>query len=247
MNTMIRNLDQKDALKANIVWRVCLLIVVLGYVNACASSAELVVASNEDVALGRGEGAVERVSGVSLMVRAGVWPGWKIRDDVTALRVTVTNDSARALQLRYDSFVLVAENGATYRALPPFEVRGTALSNQLVVEEPRFARRGFYLAPHHEYYFLENSTTSRNFYYDPIYYDRYYSYWRERALPTQKMLSLALPEGVVEPDGEVEGFLYFEPVNPEEERVTFRFDLIDADSEKSFAEVRVDFLVQGSF
>lgn len=62
---------------------------------------------------------------------------------------------------------------------------------------------------------------------DPLYYGNYGSSWARIPLPSQKMINEALPEGVLNHNGELEGFLYFQPVDPDDRQVTFRAALVD--------------------
>jgi hypothetical protein len=57
------------------------------------------------------------------------------------------------------------------------------------------------------------------------------------------MIAEVLPEGVLEPGGRVEGFLYFERVDPQAPRVRFRADLTSADTGEVFGEVSIPFTV----
>jgi hypothetical protein len=58
------------------------------------------------------------------------------------------------------------------------------------------------------------------------------------------MLEQALPEGVVESDGSVSGFLYFPAVGKREEQVTFEMKLVDAKTAETFGTARIPFLVK---
>ncbi len=83
------------------------------------------------------------------------------------------------------------------------------------------------------------------FSFDSEYYGFYNDYWRNIELPTQEMLDRALPEGSLEDGGRVEGFVYFEKVDPDQvERVVFRFDLIDAQTGGIFGTLSIPFVVK---
>ena len=60
-------------------------------------------------------------------------------------------------------------------------------------------------------------------------------------LPTQDMLVRAIPEGVLQPGGTVDGFLYFETVPKGVESVTFTYQLHDANSRESLGTVQIPF------
>jgi hypothetical protein len=67
----------------------------------------------------------------------------------------------------------------------------------------------------------------------------------EIELPTADMISMALPEGVLDPAGRITGFLYFEDVEDLDiASVDFTINLINADSGTQFGTVRLPFVVQ---
>ena len=82
------------------------------------------------------------------------------------------------------------------------------------------ARSGAYLPPPHEYL------------------DSYYGRWSSVELPTQRMLSVALMQGMLGPNERESGFVYFERVSPDEETVTLNLDVVDP---KSGKRTRLDF------
>jgi hypothetical protein len=61
------------------------------------------------------------------------------------------------------------------------------------------------------------------FAFDPYFYDRY-ERWRP-SFPTDVMVERAPPEGVLNAGGWVSGFLYFDRVDPEAERLTLHADV----------------------
>jgi hypothetical protein len=79
--------------------------------------------------------------------------------------------------------------------------------------------------------------------FDWAYYDRYYPVWSV-SLPTEDMLEMAIPEGVLEPQGRISGFLYFPRVNPDAERVVFQAALVSARTGEEFGAVEVPFVVE---
>lgn len=81
------------------------------------------------------------------------------------------------------------------------------------------------------------------FAWDPLYYRDYVPYWKRIPLPTQQMINEALPEGVLGDDGRLEGFLYFQPVDPDELQVAFRAELVDAESGETFDTASISFTV----
>jgi hypothetical protein len=108
--------------------------------------------------------------------------------------------------------------------------------------EHRFDHEGFMIAPHFRDYYPGWTTWPGAYPYDPFYYNSLYAYWPEK-LPTQDMLSKALPEGAVQNNGKVSGFVYFKGIGNSESSVTFAMNLVDATDGKSLGEVNVPFAV----
>ena len=196
------------------------------------------------------ETAVERVNGVRMTAETGAWDGLaRVTTEVTPIRVTIENGSSAPIRLRYDEFALVNPQGRRYAALPPYGVEGSVEDPVLVdaydpVTTPGFAYSGFSVALYYGSVYPTLTPYAGSFGYDPLYYDRYYTAYRDVELPTQEMVREALPEGVIDPGGRVSGFLYFERVPPSAPRVRFRADLANAQSGETFGEITIPFVVE---
>ncbi|MDT0631680.1 hypothetical protein RQM47_02885 [Rubrivirga sp. S365] len=196
------------------------------------------------------ETAVEVVDGVRMTAETGAWDGLaRVKTEVTPLRVTIENGSRLPVRLRYDDFTLVSPQGGRYAALPPYGIEGDVADPVLVdayapVTAPGFAYSGFTVAPYYASVYPTLTPYAGSFGYDPLYYNRYYTAYREIALPTEEMVREALPEGVIDPGGRVSGFLYFERVPPSAPRVRFRADLVDARTGETFGEISIPFVVE---
>lgn len=196
------------------------------------------------------ETAVDRVNNVRMTVESGTWPGLaRVKTEVTPLRVTISNGSNVPIRLRYNEFALVNPQGQRYSALPPYGVEGDVTDPTLVdaynpVTAPGFSYSGFRVAPYYSTVYPTITPYSGAFYYDRPYYDRYYTVYRDIELPTEEMVELALPEGVLDPGGNVSGFLYFERVDSSAPRVRFRADLSNAQTGNTFGEVSIPFVVE---
>jgi hypothetical protein len=195
------------------------------------------------------ETAVDRVEGVRMTAESNAWPGIAtVAREVTPIRVTIENGSQMPVRLRYSEFALVSPTGTRYSALPPYGVEGSVDDARLVetyapVTSPAFRATGFRVAPYYSSVYPTYTPYSGSFGYDRYYYDRYATVYRDIALPTEEMVSRVLPEGVIDPGGSVDGFLYFVRVDPAAPRVRFRADLVDADTGREFGEVSIPFVV----
>jgi hypothetical protein len=186
---------------------------------------------------GPGQAAIAEAGGVRIVASADAWRGDPESLDriVTPMLVRVENDGTVAVQVRYEDFALVAEDGRRFAAIPPFNVRGVVSTpNRGLYPVYAFGVSPFY--PH-------LAVAPGIFPFDPFYYDAYWPYWyRWVNLPTGDMVQKALPEGVLQPGGRTTGFLYFEDVD-KARRVTFEARLPVRDSADRTVSVTIPFLV----
>lgn len=225
---------------------------------SCASEPSLTPAPDATIVENDGVAAQAVTENITLTAEAGAWrTGVDIEQAVTPLKVTIENGSDRNLSVRYSEFGLVTETGNRYAALPPYGVRGSITEPVMTKKYPPLSPVGFHhsrfrIAAHYSFIYPTLSPyASSRIYYDPYYYRHYYPYWRRSRvrveLPTPEMLRRALPEGVLEAGGELEGFLYFEkiPGSVAGERVRFHADLLDAMTGERFATLHIPFVASG--
>ena len=80
--------------------------------------------------------------------------------------------------------------------------------------------------------------------YDSQYYDKYANAWPADWMPSGEMLSWALPEGVLNSAGWVEGFVYFQRVDKNAGLVRFEASLAVADHPSNqLAKVAIPFVI----
>jgi hypothetical protein len=211
-------------------------------VTGCASTPELVPAPGAQPAPpGPGKGAVGTVDGVRVIARSDAWSGFPPHlDRVTPILVTIENEGKTPLRIRYNEFTLIAPaTGASYAAIPPFDIRGTEV-------EPitTLGYSGFWVAPYYAPYYPGLRPYYGAFPFDHYYYDQYFPAWIDISLPTGDMVQKALPEGVLDPGGRVTGYLYFQNVKREERVVNFTAELMNASTGASFGTVRIPFEVE---
>lgn len=220
------------------------------FIAGCSTQrTQLDPAPSANQAAGMMDAAVNIVDGVRVVAQSQAWPGMtEVKREVTPLRIVLENNGAMPVRIRYDHFTLVGPQGERFAALPPYGVEGSVQEPTLVegydpVTAPTFEYSNFYVAPYYASAYPTLDTYADPFYYDPVYHDRYYTAWESIALPTEEMVAEVLPEGVLEPGGRVEGFLYFEHVAPDAPRVRFRADLTNAETGEVFGEVSIPFTV----
>jgi hypothetical protein len=111
-----------------------------------------------------------------------------------------------------------------------------------VVAAPQFHANRFFIAPRFAPIYPGIATWPYFYPYDGSYYDRFYGSWPV-ALPTTDMVNQALPEGVIESQGSISGFLYFQKVSSREQRVRFLMRLVDANGQRPFGDAVVPLVV----
>jgi hypothetical protein len=147
------------------------------------------------------------------------------------------------VRIAYEQLSLVGESGMRYAALSPLtadpqvpvgaaqqpgaiEVQPAAYGYRYRVGPRYHQHHRFYVAPGYQWYYPGYPAWG-----SPWPYSYYYGagpYIWPRSLPTDDMMAESLPEGVLEPGGRVDGFVYFQSVAHREERLRFDFKLADA-------------------
>lgn len=194
----------------------------------CAS-AVLIPAPDARVTPGDPETVYDAVGGVRVSVRADAWQGDpSVLGHVQAIRITIDNRSEFPVRVQYGDFALVRSDGRRYPALPPFRVEGELMSPMLApgfpsIATPAFSYRRFYIASYFSPLYPGIPVYRRSYlFYDPAYYAFWYADFQRAVRPSIEVLAMALPEGVIEPDGRVTGFLYFRRVDTKDTALTFR-------------------------
>ena len=207
--------------------------------TACATRGRLVpLKGKSSTVTVAAEGAAK---GITVEVRPNAWSGVPERlRKVTPVLVIIENQHSERIRLRYNEFTLKAADGREYHALPPFDIKGT----QVRTLSPAFPIRRFLLAPYQSTFFPGWPRFQGAFAYDPLYFQTYYTAFRRHRLPTSDMLVRALPEGVLDTQGKITGFLYFENIDPDVTKIDFVAQMMSADREGQVAEVRVPFDVR---
>lgn len=175
----------------------------------------------QTVPAGRITGASAAVAGVTVMAWPDAWSAAprSLPVIVTPFLVTIDNAGTVPLRVRHDDFQLVSGDGRRLVARGPYEVTGYATER---APYPMYAGPGFGLYRWHRWGWGPLGDP----FWDAPYYP-YYDPWVRVPLPTADMVAMALPETVVPPGGRVTGFLYFDHVGRDAERVSFTAQLAD--------------------
>lgn len=223
------------------------------------TTAVLVPGPNARTVPGESTVAYAESQGVRLWIDGAAWRSdpLDLGNTLTPIKVVLENDSGHSLRLSWRDMTLTGAGGFRYRALAPMpgdedQAKPTSalpLGGEVVAAAghggvtirvrppaPRFHHHRFFVARPYVRLYPGFPVWPRLFFYDPYYYAGYS--WRP-GLPTDDMLAEALPEGVAETGGNVQGFVYFPRVTGRETLVQFQLQLIDADDGKAFGSITV--------
>lgn len=173
--------------------------------------------------------AVARTDGVAIVADGTRWEYFPadLEQVLTPMYVELRNETGHEIAVRLRDFRIVTDRGEVYQAMPVHAVPDEGpLRTNADLGGPLEPYQRFTFAPH----------------YGPVYgpgVDYYDGAWSEGwgvgpyhapgswrpDLPTEPMIRHALPEGVLEPGGEVAGFLYFEKVDDDARRITLNAQL----------------------
>lgn len=188
---------------------------------------------------------VREVADVTVVASFDAWAGeLAVPEAVTPVRLRVENEGRLSVLVQYESMSLVAADGTTHSAIPPFELEGDLEKRRAVAvpdTSPRWTSEGFFVTHAYDPLFDDAfEVWKEEVYSDPRHYDYYHSHWSGEEMPTANMLSLALPEGVIDEGGFVQGFVYFEKLDGDEP-VTFRMQLRSASGYR-FGSIQLPFV-----
>ena len=202
--------------------------------------------------------AFSESQGVRVSVNGDAWNGdpFNLPEVLTPLHVSIENGGQVPLRLAYRDFALVGQSGMRYSALSPLNIESqlprSSLNGGAQLQTvatyaaprrtaPRFHSRRFYVAPHYGYFYPGYPLWASPFPYSSWGMTAYS--WPQ-SLPTEDMISEALPEGVLEPGGHVDGFVYFQGVTRREDKVKFDLKLVDGQTNEPIGEAVVPLVVR---
>jgi len=201
-----------------------------GVLLGCSSTEQtLRPAQDARLVAGMDNAAFAASDGVQIIAQTSAWPGnAPITAKVTPVHVKITNDGALPIRVQYQDFALVASDDKRFVAIPPLQTEGVVRQHVIGPIAPRFTHSGFMVAPYYAYAYPGIAAYAGPFPYDDVYYDTHYDYWADVQLPTAEMVAWALPDGVLDHGGTLDGYLYFQNIPDSEHQVQFRAQLMTA-------------------
>lgn len=172
-------------------------------------------------------GAVSSAAGVDIVTMTPDFPGIvDIESAVTPMKVNITNNGNQPVRIRYADFKLTAPDGSSYAALPLYKI-DSSVSTSLPalgyspIADPAFRWNRFRVAPYYAGLYPGMPWYRGGFYGRPYGWGYYDDSFVNVDLPTPEMRKNVLPEGVLDPGGSLEGWLYFQKVPTSKKTVTF--------------------------
>lgn len=203
----------------------------------------LVPASSARIVPDAPTAAYSVAEGVRCSANVGAWNGREneIPSFVVPVKVRIKNTSGQPIRVLYEDFALIGRKGRTYHPVPVLPVDAGA-RKRIPSLNPIYASSKFFVAPgfHDVYATLEPWTTPLPR--DEHLYDQLYSRWGKQ-LPALDVLRVALPEGVLDDDGVVTGYLFFESPLDKEDRVTFEATFGGGDGRTTVASIEIPFMI----
>lgn len=227
------------------IWLAVLLGV--GLAGGCATGgAYLRPAPTANLAPRGRNAAVGEAAGVRIVANGNAWHGNPINlgSVITPVRVRIDNTSAVPVQIRYRDFHLTA-GGFASAALPPYRIRTVAnVGRRYGLLIPGFAYSHFFIAPYYAPFYRWRFRMWRGpFAWNPGWYAGYYANWNVAPrLPTADMQAKAIPEGVLEQDGQLSGFVYFRRIRGRNVPVTLSFDVRNARTGAKLGTITIPFV-----
>jgi len=181
-----------------------------------------------------GGGATATSGGISIVTMTPDFPGSvDIEQALTPVKVRIRNTGKATALVRYSEFTLMASDGTVYPALPLYKIDGSVsepLSYDPIIE-PGFRWRRFRVASYYGGLYPGIPSFGGPYawgrYGWPYYDDAFGPGFANVKLPTPAMYRNVLPEGVLDPGGELEGWLYFKKVKPQQGTIVFNAAITD--------------------
>lgn len=231
-------------MRAPFILKTALAVAGIAALSACAHPHYVPVEPANFVPNERDVGGAS-VEGVVIRADVDTWKGDpdNLKTALTPVRVTIENNSNQPLSLRYPNFEVSNPAGVQVRALPPFQIHGSITESGPIT--PAYPWDGFMLYPGYgPYYGPGWALWGDNWGWDGGWYGTYWAEWQQD-LPTRSMLEKAVPEGVLNPGGQVKGYLYFQKIPENVKNLVFVAELWNANTHQQIATVHIPFEKKG--
>lgn len=191
-------------------------------------------------------GARAQAQGITLVAQVEKWPEGQGDQQVTPVRIQLVNDSDQPVAVMYEHFALVSGRGQHYAALPPFQLSQLNIAPVAVgyrgTIDREWKSENFQVAPAYAALYQGVPVADKPIDISAAYYNEYFGAWEQGDWPSDTMLEHALPEGVLQPGGRLDGYMYFEKLSDKTERVQLKADFVNATTGQTIDSVAISFV-----
>ncbi len=192
--------------------------------------------------------AAAQVADVRAEVTSNVWPGAEaVTQQLTPLYIRIENHGDIPLLIQFRSFALIGPHQEYFAALPPLAAsvdigEFTGDGHEFAADDNwLFNHHGFFISPFYSGSYPALPVWSHGVLHDNKFRAAPHRTASHSPISAAELAARVLPEGVVEPQGSISGFLLFEYVAPDLAQVAFQGELIDATSGDAFGLLQIPF------
>jgi hypothetical protein len=188
-----------------------LLVIASTFVAASCAHGRLVPADSADRLPDAPGAAVAVAGGVRIVANPSDARGLgrELPPGITPIEIRVVNHSDRSVTILYERFTLEGPKGRRYRVVPAIPLDHASLLAGMGPIRPIFATSRFQVAPRYHDIYPQLDAWPTPLSRDASFARDAGERWTGQA-PVREVCRMELPEGVLGPQGEITGYLYFE-------------------------------------
>jgi hypothetical protein len=191
--------------------------------TGCAS-ARLEPADGAERVPAKPRAATMRSQGVQVIAETESWSApSNVRDEVTALKVTIVNHGTEPLRVKYDGFSLVSDDGEAFKTVRPEDITIRGGSRSIGLPADAVITRS------------SDGSSGLN---SP------YRSEQEKAEIRQTLIDQSLANGELKPGERTTGFVYFQLVPGSKDLINLKGDLESSQTGKVVAQANIPFQVR---
>jgi hypothetical protein len=215
-------------------------IVVAAAAVASCGHGRLVPAADARLMADTKDVAVAGDGGVRVVASLDDWRGLagELPAGFTPIKLRVVNHAPRPVAVLYEHLALEGRKGRRYLAVPAIPLDHAQLLARNGPITPIFAAWKFEVAARYHDIYPALDAWPVPLTRDDQTYERAYREWNGSP-PGPALRRLALPEGVLAPDGEVTGYVFFESPIGSESTLTLDADLVSDGTGDRVASIRI--------
>jgi hypothetical protein len=184
-------------------------------------------------------------AGVRLVANLDDWRGLadRLPDELTPIKIRIVNRGDEPVSILYQALTLRGHKGRVYHAVPAIPLDHARLLERTGPIRPVFAASSFDVAARYRDAYPDLRVWPRHLKRDDSYYERAYERWSGHP-PGRELCRMALPEGVLEPGGEITGYVYFENPTSSESALALTAHLASGRDDRPVASIKIPLRVE---